>query len=408
MMHWMLSIVLSSSLAGSGEDLDADAAAAVILEAAGIVPATGAEERDSTGRGAFRVPHFVRLEWTDEGSSPSPSAVFLPIPGLEWYLDEPPASPRQDGYASWRWDREVPSWASVPAILRLHQAERGPSAEGSLSLALPAVLLERGLDAVRVLDVLSGCAMRHDFEVPFTLSSEPVELRFSWDLHSLVRADGVFMGLVTEGIDLPRIPIALKVDVEPLAIDPPSLEFRSAEHVTIDVRPAPGRALEVTRITSPACVQIVSSEISESGSSVRFEETEIARRRHHCFALQIDSLVGDDPEPFLREVRVVHQGLVVDEEGHQLLHGAFAPGERVDVVRDPGGAVRLAYPDRVPCLAGSAAMHGSTLEASLQIPIGAEHVDERVEGPSGVYRIRGRVDGAVFENLLVWGGHCER
>jgi hypothetical protein len=398
----LLQLASFSGAFGSGESVEAVEAA--LRDAAGIV--VRSEALGDTSGQAFDARGLPRIEWVHDPSS-TLGVEFLNVPGTEGFFAAPPVGARENAESGWRWELEVPSWSLDQTTLLLKQVGSSATAEGEISLAVPRRLREKhALETVEVLDILSGCAMFPAFEVPFTLTHEVQHLRFDWDLHSVVNIGDVYMTLESRDVELPRIPIHLEVEAEPVMFDHKVLEFDCGQTVRLGVRAGSDRTLDITRITCPPCVRITETEALDGGLRFWFEECPIAARRHHCGAIEFESLVGDDPEPFLREVAIVHRRGLLDEDGSRPVFGAFAPGERIAVIRERDGRLRLTYPDRIPCMAEITGESDSVLEASYQIPLEGRALDVHVQGESGVLHLRGLIDSKVVQNLPKWIEHC--
>jgi hypothetical protein len=239
------------------------------------------------------------------------------------------------------------------------------------------------------------------------LSSEPRELRFEWDLHSVVNVDGVYTAFASRIGDLPRLPIELRVEHPAVTFDRTRVEFRDDSDSALEVRSAPGRTLRIEKVTCPACVALVDADAPDGPYRMTFRESPLASRRHHCSPVQIEAFVGDDPEPFVRHVPVVHRRGIVEPDGTRALYGVFAPGEQLELLRDERGHLRIGYPQRVPCMVDAVESSARALEATFEVPQEPGALDVRIAGASGTIHLSGRIDSRAHQELAHWSEVCD-
>ena len=358
--------------------------------------------------GSFYSFGLAQLAWAGDSAGQALAVEFIPLPGTEQFFGLPPVEASyDDAYAVWRMALASPTWSPDPVALELVQVESSAVATGRLALSMPSVYGSAPSQReVTVNEILSGCNLIIENDLPFVIREEPVYLEFTWDLHNPVSSHGGYVRLVTDsGMRLPKVPILARIPAPPITITP-AVAFADEQTSTlIEVTAHRSKYVHVTKVSCPPCTTVLGQTLTPKGSQLRLETTELAARRHRCGMIELEITVPWDAEPFHRTIPVSHGSQVHDAQGNEVISGVFAPGERIQLVRRDDGTLGLFCFDRFPCLVGE--HRGQfVLGSEFQMPSDGGLVDQVVRFEGASFRIKAQLSFGVFDKFDAWRLNC--
>jgi hypothetical protein len=396
---------LMAPVAAVQEPTTIDATQASILRAAGIefvpLPSVARPARPQRIRG-FGV---CDTSWERDPLREDRDVGFLAIPGFERFFPGTVGYVEQVGVP---WRTFLPSWNPSDLRLVLVQEAGATTAHGRLALSLPESIRAQGIESLTVTEVLSGCGMNCDSVLPQRLSSEPIVLEFSWDLHSAVDPRDHYLAVITqEGTTLPQVPIELELCEPLLEISQAELDFDGSNApLELAVR-EPGRTTtRFTEASFPPCLSVDLVEQGGGNAVLQVRETALAALEHKCGTLDVEVRLGSDPVPFARSLRVLHRGLHPGSPGNDVLFGVFLPGETVMAIRTADGRLRPSFPGRMPCLGNAFSRLDREPVAIFQAPLESGPVDFTVGTGERPIRVLGRVGGHLERQAARWASLC--